>query len=112
MQYRVSFLLMTSVRIVARGGDLLAILILFNYFGELDGWRGGVALCPGHGRLWADRDGSCRFDVFPQSIQRREFDRALLRPVGIFVQVLAADFQLRCLGRVAQGGLALELAWA
>jgi viologen exporter family transport system permease protein len=51
-------------------------------------------------------------DVFPQSIQRGEFDRVLLRPVGIFVKVLAADFQLRQLGRVAQGGLALALAVA
>jgi ABC-2 type transport system permease protein len=50
------------------------------------------------------------FDLFPQAIRQGEFDRVLLRPVGIFVQVLAADFQLRRLGRVAQGGLALALA--
>jgi ABC-type uncharacterized transport system permease subunit len=48
MQYRASFLLMTLVSFVVTGSDLLAILILFNYFGELAGWRAGeVALLYG-----------------------------------------------------------------
>jgi ABC-2 type transport system permease protein len=115
MQYRVSFLLMTLVSFVVTGSDLLAILIIFNYFGELAGWRAGeVALLYGlamvaHGLSEMIAAG---FDVFPRTIQQGEFDRVLLRPVGIFVQVLAADFQLRRLGRVAQGGLALALAIA
>jgi ABC-2 type transport system permease protein len=115
MQYRVSFILMTLVSFVITGSDLLAILILFNYFGELAGWRAGeVALLYGlamvaHGLSEMIAAG---FDVFPRTIQQGEFDRVLLRPVGIFVQVLAADFQLRRLGRVAQGGLALALAVA
>ena len=113
MQYRVSFLLMTLVMMMATGSDLLAILILFSYFGELDGWRvGEVALLYGLVMVafGLSEMVAAGFDVFPQSIQRGEFDRVLLRPVGIFVQVLAADFQLRRLGRVAQGGLALGLA--
>ena len=115
MQYRASFLLMTLVSFVVTGSDLLAILVLFNYFGELAGWRAGeVALLYGlamvaHGLSEMIAAG---FDVFPRTIQQGEFDRVLLRPVGIFVQVLAADFQLRRLGRVAQGGLALALAIA
>mgnify|MGYP003288293404 CR=1 FL=1 len=115
MQYRVSFLLMTLVSFVVTGRDLLAILVLFNYFGELAGWRAGeVALLYGlamvaHGPSEMIAAG---FDVFPRTIQQGEFDRLLLRPVGIFVQVLAADFQLCRLGRVAQGGLALALAVA
>jgi ABC-2 type transport system permease protein len=115
MQYRVSFILMTLVSFVITGSDLLAILILFNYFGELAGWRAGeVALLYGlamvaHGLSEMIAAG---FDVFPRTIQQGEFDRVLLRPVGIFVQVLAADFQLRRLGRVAQGALALALAIA
>jgi viologen exporter family transport system permease protein len=115
MQYRVSFLLMTLIRMLATGSDLLAILILFNYFGELDGWRAGeVALLYGLVMVafGLSEMVAAGFDVFPQSIQRGEFDRVLLRPVGVFVQVLAADFQLRRLGRVAQGGLALALAVA
>ena len=115
MQYRVSFLLMTLVSMVVTGSDLLAILILFNYFGELAGWRAGeVALLYGLAMVafGLTEMVAAGFDVFPQAIQQGEFDRVLLRPVGIFVQVLAADFQLRRLGRVAQGGLALALAMA
>jgi ABC-2 type transport system permease protein len=115
MQYRVSFLLMTLVSFVVTGSDLLAILILFNYFGELAGWRAGeVALLYGLAMIpfGLSEMVAAGFDLFPQAIQRGEFDRVLLRPVGIFVQVLAADFQLRRIGRVAQGGLALALAMA
>jgi ABC-2 type transport system permease protein len=114
MQYRVSFLLMTLVSMVVTGSDLLAILILFNYFGELAGWRAGeVALLYGLAMVafGLSEMVAAGFDVFPRAIQQGEFDRILLRPVGIFVQVLAADFQLRRLGRVAQGGLALAMAW-
>jgi ABC-2 type transport system permease protein len=53
------------------------------------------------------------FDVFPNAIRRGEFDQVLLRPAGLFAQVMSADFQLRRLGRIAQGLLAfgLALAW-
>jgi ABC-2 type transport system permease protein len=115
MQYRVSFLLMTLVSFVVTGSDLLAILILFNYFGELAGWWAGeVALLYGLAMVafGLSEMVAAGFDLFPQAIRQGEFDRVLLRPVGIFVQVLAADFQLRRLGRVAQGGLALALAMA
>jgi viologen exporter family transport system permease protein len=115
MQYRASFLLLTLVSMVVTASDLLAILILFNYFGELAGWRAGeVALLYGLAMVsfGLSEMVAAGFDVFPRAIQQGEFDRVLLRPVGIFVQVLAADFQLRRLGRVAQGGLALALAMA
>jgi ABC-2 type transport system permease protein len=115
MQYRVSFLLMTLVSMLVTGSDLLAILILFNYFGELAGWQAGeVALLYGLAMVvfGLSEMVAAGFDVFPRAVQQGEFDRVLLRPVGIFVQVLAADFQLRRLGRTAQGGLALALAMA
>ena len=115
MQYRASFLLMTLVSMVVTASDLLAILILFNYFGELAGWRAGeVALLYGLAEVafGLSEMVAAGFDLFPQAIQRGEFDQVLLRPVGTFVQVLAADFQVRRLGSVAQGGLALALAVA
>jgi ABC-2 type transport system permease protein len=115
MQYRASFLLMALVSMAVTGSDLLAILILFNYFGELAGWRAGeVALLNGLVMVafGLSEMVAAGFDIFPRAIQQGEFDRVLLRPVGTFVQVLAADFQLRRLGRVIQGGLALALAIA
>jgi ABC-2 type transport system permease protein len=113
MQYRASFCLMTLVSLVVTGSDLLAILILFSYFGELAGWRAGeVAFLYGLAMISFGLSEmlAAGFDLFPQAIQQGEFDRVLLRPVSTFVQVLAADFQLRRLGRVAQGSLALILA--
>jgi ABC-2 type transport system permease protein len=115
MQYRTSFLLMTLVSLVTAGSDLWAILILFSYFGELAGWRAGeVALLYSLATLTFGLSEmvAAGFDVFPQAIQQGEFDRVLLRPVSTFVQVLAADFQLRRVGRITQGGLALILAAA
>jgi ABC-2 type transport system permease protein len=50
------------------------------------------------------------FDVFPETIRRGEFDRVLLRPHSAFFQVLSGDFQLRRLGRILQGLVALGLA--
>jgi ABC-2 type transport system permease protein len=115
MQYRTSFLLMTLVSFVVTGSDLLAILILFSYFGELAGWGAGeVALLYGLAMVafGLSEMVAAGFDAFPEAIRQGEFDRVLLRPAGTFVQVLAADFQLRRLGRVAQGGAALALAMA
>jgi ABC-2 type transport system permease protein len=37
-------------------------------------------------------------------------DQMLLRPAHIFIQVLSADFVLRRIGRILQGGLVLALA--
>jgi ABC-2 type transport system permease protein len=115
MQYKVSFSLMTLTGLVATGSELVAILILFGQFGTLAGWTAGeVALLYGltsvafglHEMVVAG------FDVFPTTIRRGDFDRVLVRPVSIFVQVLSADFQLRRIGRISQGVLALVLAFA
>jgi ABC-2 type transport system permease protein len=116
MQYRASFITGTLASLGATGTELVALLILFGQFGELAGWQvGEVALLYGlasvafglHELVVAG------FDVFPQTIRRGEFDRVLLRPVSVFVQVLASDFQLRRLGRIGQGvvALALAIAW-
>lgn len=112
-QYRTSFLLMTLITFLGLLSELVAVLILFGRFGELAGWRvGEVAfLC---GLAWiafglSEMVGA-GFDIFPATIRQGEFDRVLLRPVGVFTQVLAADFQLRRLGRITQGACALGLA--
>jgi ABC-2 type transport system permease protein len=115
MQYRASFLMMTFVSFAATATELLAIVLLFGRFGELAGWSmGEVALLYGLASVAFGLNEmiSAGFDDFPQTIRRGEFDRVLLRPVSVFVQVLAADFQLRRLGRSSQGVLALALAFA
>ena len=115
MQYRASFLMMTFVSFAATATELLAIVLLFGRFGELAGWSmGEVALLYGLASVafGLNEIVAAGFDEFPQTIRRGEFDRVLMRPVSAFVQVLAADFQLRRLGRTSQGVLALALAFA
>ena len=115
MQYRESFLLMLVVGVLGFSTELLALIILFNRFGELAGWSvGEVAFLYGLASAsfgLAEMFGA-GYDGFADTIRRGEFDRVLLRPRGVFAQVLSADFQLRRLGRILQGMLALGLAFA
>ncbi|HET7034655.1 MAG TPA: ABC-2 family transporter protein [Thermomicrobiaceae bacterium] len=115
LQYRTSFLLQTGAAFLATLADLLAILILFHQFHTLAGWTvGDIALLYGLVAVaWGltDMVGG-GFENLATLIRRGEFDRFLLRPVPAPLQVLAFDFQLRRLGRIANGLLALGLAWS
>ena len=115
LQYRGSFLMMTVITFFGLLAEFLAVLILFNRFGELAGWEvGEVAFLYGIASVsfgLAEMFGA-GFDVFPEMIRRGEFDRVLLRPRSAFFQILSADFQLRRIGRISQGSLALGLAFA
>ena len=112
MQYRASFMLMLTVTTAGLMTEFIAVLLLFNRFEALAGWEvGEVALLFG---LTSMAFGICEmfgagFDVFPNTIRRGEFDQVLVRPAGVFVQVMAADFQLRRFGRIFQGAAAFGL---
>ncbi len=116
MQYRTSFLVTTLVTFLGLATEFLAILILFSQFGDLRGWEvGEIALLYAMASIAfgiSDMVGA-GFDIFPESIRRGEFDQVLLRPAGVFTQVLAADFQLRRLSRIVLGfgALGLALSW-
>jgi ABC-2 type transport system permease protein len=110
MQYRTSFALMTLVSLTATGTDLLAILILFDQFRELAGWRvGEVALLAAIGRLpgWPN---SLRRLMSSRPASARRFRPDAPAAGRRLPQVLSADFQMRRLGRVTQGVVALTLA--
>jgi len=115
MQYRASFMILMIVTGIGIATELVAIVILLNRFGDLAGWSvGEVALLYGLASVsfgLAEMAGA-GFDTFPTMIRRGEFDQILLRPAGAFVQVLSADFQLRRLGRISQGVVALLLAFS
>jgi ABC-2 type transport system permease protein len=117
--YRTSFwldLFAAGLGTVANFGTLALIM---QRFGQVGGWSlGEVAFLYGMVEtafgvmdlLFSGFDPS----TFGQRVRRGTFDRLLLRPVGITVQVLGSEFYLRRLGRIAQGaavlGLALHLA--
>lgn len=115
MQYRASFMMMMIVTGIGISTELVAIVILLNRFGDLAGWRvGEVAMLYGLASVafgLAEMAGA-GFDTFPTMIRRGEFDQILLRPASAFSQVLSADFQLRRLGRISQGVVALLLAFS
>ncbi|KAB8146030.1 ABC transporter permease [Chloroflexia bacterium SDU3-3] len=91
--------------------EFMAVVLLLRSFHSVHGWALpeiailygisssslGIAELIGRG-----------FDApFEQLMQTGRFDMVLTRPLGAFFQVLATEFQLRRLGRVVQGWLAL-----
>ena len=112
-QYRVSFALQVASSFVSSFVELLALLILFRTFRDLGGWSvGEVAFLYGLAAVafaLATLFGESLEGV-SRMIRAGEFDRILTRPVAPLVQVLAADVQLRRVGRMMQGLFALILA--
>ena len=113
MQYRASFILDVVSRFLINGLELAAIFILFNRFTSLGEWHvGDIAFLYGLVTIsFALHEVIAQsFEDFSFTIRQGEFDRILLRPVTPIVQVLASDFQLKRVGRVLTGVLALALA--
>jgi ABC-2 type transport system permease protein len=111
--YRASFLLQAISQFAVTFADLLTILLVFQRFPSIAGWTmGEVAFLYGLGAIaFGISDLACGgFDSLSQMIRLGTFDRVLTRPVGTFTQVLASDLQIRRLGRIAQGIVALGLA--
>ena len=112
-QYRVSFAFQVASSFANTFAELLAIVILFGTFTDLGGWSvGQVAFLYGIASVAFGLVELCggSFDSVSQMIREGEFDRVLTRPVPPFVQVLAADLQLRKIGRIVQGVVALVVA--
>src|SRR5262245_46743735 len=121
LQYRASFALQVAGQFAATCVDCISIAILLSRFREIDGWvLSEVALLYGIGGVafgLADMVIG-GFDNLSLSILTGQFDRVMTRPVGTFLQTLAADFQLRRLGRAGQAALVLigalllaEVSW-
>ena len=114
LQYRVSF----ALQVVGNFGlymlSFAGIFFLFGHFETMAGWRVGEiaflyglsGLAFGIAHLLA-----AGFSTFSQMVVRGEFDRVLVRPVGTMLQVLASDIQLRRIGDVLQGAVALAIAF-
>lgn len=121
MQYRASFLLDTVSLFGATFLDFLSIAILFKRFEGLKNWTlwevGFLYGLIGLAFALAGMVGR-GFDAFHRDIVRGEFDKALFRPLSAFYQILASQFLLRRIGRIAQAlvifGIAnahLGIAW-
>lgn len=115
MQYKASFIIDVISRFLIHGLELAAIFILFNRFSSLGGWSvGEVAFLYGLVTVsFALHEVVAQsFEDFSLTVRQGEFDRILLRPITPIVQVLAADFQVKRLGRALTGIVALMLGLA
>ena len=113
MQYKASFAMATFGSFLAISLELVAVLILFQQFPHLRGWGVGeiaflyglASISFGLAELIAGG-----FDRFHLLILRGDFDRYLVRPADPFVLLFSQELQLRRLGRVGQGIVALAIA--
>jgi ABC-2 type transport system permease protein len=106
LSYRASVVISTLGTLVVTGTELLAVLALFDRFGQLRGWTlPEVALFDGMISVtWALSDSLSRgFDVFHRMVKAGDFDRILLRPRSTVLQLLGTELTLRRAGRLIQG---------
>jgi len=106
MQYRLSFALFTLSQFTITALDFVAILIVFDNVPSLAGWSlGEVTFLYGLGNfafgiadLWIGSVEKVEIEI-----RAGTFDRVLLRPASPLVQIVANQFSLRRLGKVAEG---------
>jgi ABC-2 type transport system permease protein len=115
LQYRTSFALDFGGTFLISFVDFLAVLVIFHNVPRLGTWSvQEVALLYALSSIsFAITDLAIgHLDQFPQKIRDGNFDILLVRPRGSLFQVIASDFQLRRLGKAAQGALVLAYALA
>ncbi|MBE5782121.1 MAG: hypothetical protein E7329_02255 [Clostridiales bacterium] len=122
MQYPVSFLLQSLAQLVMTGGEMMAVLLVIDRFEALNQWTGGDLLfffglmnvvfyiteCFARGVTGA----------FPSLVRTGRLDGFLVRPRGVFTQVIcyAADpRRLICIGigalAMALGSIQSQVIW-
>ncbi|HTP09898.1 MAG TPA: ABC-2 family transporter protein [Anaerolineae bacterium] len=116
MQYRSSFVLEAIAQFAGNVLDFIVVIIFFSRMPTLGGWS-----LPEIGLLYGLSSMAfgiadmviAGFDYAyfgPNMVRLGEFDRVLIRPMNVFLQVLTSQFTLKRLGRIGQG--AIVLGWA
>ena len=112
-QYKANLLLDIATYFFTTTIEFTSVLLFFGPFPTLLGWHvGEVVLLTAVVSIsfgLAEMIGA-GIDNFAETIRRGDFDRVLLRPAGVFTQVIGSDFRLRRLGRLTQGALAFIVA--
>lgn len=115
LEYRTSFWLLSVAQFLFSIGSLVSIFMLFERFSSLKGWSlWEVALCFCLSQVsFSIAEMFTRgFDRFSVTVIRGEFDRVLLRPRNIILQILCSQFEFSRIGRLISGLLALFLVLA
>jgi ABC-2 type transport system permease protein len=118
LQYRVSFLFNLAGTIFSTSIAFAALALVFQRFDHIVGWTlVQVAFLYGtietsFGVMDLVFSGFDPSVFAPQMVQRGGFDRLLLRPVNVTLQVLGSDVAVRHLGKCVQGLVILGIALA
>lgn len=113
LAYRATFAMKTIGHLLVTGIEFFGIWALFARFGSLGGWQlHEVALIYGIVDIaFSLADGFGRgFDKLGFLLKAGDFDRMLLRPRSVVLQLLGYELQLMRIGRFAQG--LIVLGWA
>lgn len=114
MQYRVSFLIELGSFTLWTTLEFAVVVVLLGRFSTMQGWQlPDVALLYGFSSMafgLAEMAGRGFDAPFERMMRAGAFDGVLVRPLSTVFQVLASEFQLRRLGRVAQGAAAFIYA--
>lgn len=110
MQYKTSFVLMIVARFIISFGEFLAISFLFLGFEELKGYTyADVLLCFSIIQMsfvFAELFGN-GFQVFSGTVKKGEFDRMLLRPCSLILQVIGTKFEISRTGPLITAAITL-----
>lgn len=117
LQYPVAFLLDLCATALITTVEFGSLALILQRFEGIGGWTlGEVAFLYGmvQAAFGAMDMLFSGFDppVFGQLVRRGQFDQLLLRPLNIILQVLGSRFEVRRLGRIAQGVFILTTAAA
>lgn len=110
MQYRASLLLTTFGQFLTAFGSFFGVTFMFSRFNAVEGFTYGqtllcfavVMMSFSIGELFGGG-----FAVFPRQLGNGEFDRALVRPRSLLLQVLAPKLDFTRLGLLAQAAVVL-----
>lgn len=103
MEYKKSFILSVIAQIITSAFSLISIYFLFNKFGNIRGYSfGDVAICYIVSFLgFSITECFFRgFDHFDRILANGKFDRIMVSPKPILLQVLGSQMQLSKIGRM------------
>lgn len=110
MQYRGSFVMSVARNLLGSLQDLVRLLLLGVSFGAMGRWSGAqIAVLYGIVTLSFALAGTvcAGFFSFSQMIRSGDFDRLLLRPCSLVVQILGSKLDLTRAGRLSTGLIGL-----
>lgn len=113
MQYKVSFFLAVLGQFLTSFTSLLGIWFMFMRFPAVEGFTFSQVLLCFAAVLMAFSLAECfgrGFDQFPRMLGNGEFDRVLVRPRSVVLQVLAAKTEFSRLSRLLQAVLVFAYA--